>query len=219
MTSQENQTEQSEGIHPHLRFFDTDHDGRISVLETIKGLERLGLGHLLTVPGAAGIHAGIVGLGLAKRIKVSLLGLEIPETGHVRHPDTRFVDEAGEFDEARMNAAFARFGTTFAGEAMTLPEVATMVTTVLLRDAQRSLKDALMFPTGFGAAMVEWGVLFWVSGDQREGTPVLEKRSVARFYKDPAFFDSVAARIAAERASRTSTLLGRSRNALQAWLV
>jgi hypothetical protein len=219
MTSQENQTEESEGIHPHLRFFDTDQDGRISLIETIKGLERLGLGHLLTVPGAAGIHAGIVGLGLAKRIKVSLLGLEIPETGHVRHPDTRFVDEAGQFDEARMDAIFARYGTTFAGEAMTLPEVATMVTSVLLRDAQRSLKDALMFPTGFGAAIVEWGVLFWVSGDQRQGSPVLEKSSVRRFYTDAAFFDSVAERIASERASRSASVLGRSRNALQAWLV
>lgn len=209
---------QPPAFNEHLAFFDRDENGQISVAETVRGLERLGFGYLVTVPGAAAIHAGVALLGRLQAKLVSPRELELPKTGTVRHPDTRLIDEQGNFDEARLDGLFREHAKRFSGEALTVSELVSMLGATLVSGAQRSLKDALLMPTSIGVVAVEWGALFWVAGQQRDGVSVLEKSAVHAFYTDPHFFDQVAERLAKLRAERASTSLGRARNFVQHWL-
>jgi hypothetical protein len=161
---------------------------------------------------------GVALLGRLQAKPVSTRELELPETGTVRDPDTRLIDGQGNFDEARLDALFREHGKRFAGEALTVSEIARMLGATLVSCAHRSLKDALLMPTGIVAVAVEWGALLWVAGEQRDGVPVLEKSAVYAFYTDPHFFDFVAERLAKLRAERASTSLGRVRNFVQRWL-
>jgi peroxygenase len=214
----EQKSTQPPAFNEHLAFFDRDENGKISPKETVGGLERLGFGYLVTVPGAAAIHAGVAVLGHLQAKPVSARELELPKTGTVRHPDTRLIDEQGNFDEARLDALFREHGKHFAGEALTVSEIARMLGATLVSCAQRSLQDALLMPTGIVAVAVEWGALLWVAGQQRDGVPVLEKSAVHAFYTDPHFFEQVAERLAKLRAERARTSLGRARNFVQRWL-
>jgi hypothetical protein len=214
----EQKSTQPPAFNEHLAFFDRDENGKISLTETVHGLERLGFGYLLTVPGTAAIHVSVALLGLVQAKPVSARALELPKTGTVRHPDTRLIDEQGKFDEARLDALFREHGKRFAGEALTMSEIVRMLGATLVSSAQRSLQDALLMPTGIVAVAVEWGALLWVAGQQRDGVPVLEKRAVHAFYTDAHFFDHVAERLAKLRAERASTSLGRARNFVQRWL-
>jgi hypothetical protein len=205
------------GFAEHLRFFDADHDHKISIRESWQGLERLGFGHLLSWPAAFVINFGVSSLGLLQGRFVHPTNLALPESGFVRHPDSDLVDDRGDFDHARLDAVFARHGRTFEGQALTVPELVEMLTARVRDDAQ-SLKERLLLPAGVSAVVVEWGALLWVAGSRRQGKPVLEKDTVRRFYTDARFFHDVAERIARERALRRETALGKVRNAVQTWL-
>lgn len=207
------------GFNEHLAFFDQNDDHKISIRESKVGLERLGFGRLLTIPGALAINFGVTALGLLQGRMVNPGNLELPSTGFVRHPDSDFIDDAGNFDDARLDAVFARHGRTFGGAALTLAELAAMVGTRVLDDARDDVRELLLLPVGVGAVAVEWGALLWVAGSRREGKLVLERDTVRRFYTDPRFFHDVAQRIADERRRRGQTALGTLRNVVQDWLI
>lgn len=206
------------GFTEHLAFFDTDHDQRISLRETQQGLERLGLGHLLTVPGALFIHAGVAGLGLLRANVQSPAHLSLPATGFVRHPDTDLVDEQGRFDAARLTAVFHDHARTFRGEALTLSELLAMTTGRVIEHGTRDAKDLLLLPGGIAAAAIEWVALWWMAGEFLQGKRVLSQQTVLRFYTDAHFFDDVARHITLQREERSERLLGRVRNFVQTWL-
>jgi hypothetical protein len=207
------------GLNQHLAFFDTDADGKISVAETRDGLERLGIGHLLSVPGALAINVAVTVLGALQGKVLSPTGLPLPAAGFVRHDDTEFVDDAGVFDDAPLREAFARFGKTFAGEALTVSELSAMVAARVLTAGTASIPKLLGLPMGLGAVAVEWGALLWMAGTKREGMLVLTLADVRRFYTDPKFFDELARRLSAQRHERSDTLSGRARNLVQSWLL
>jgi hypothetical protein len=207
------------GFNQHLAFFDQNDDRKISIRESQLGLERLGFGRLLTVPGALAINFGVTALGLVQGRLVNPGNLELPSTGFVRHPDSDFIDDAGNFDDARLAAVFARHGRTFAGAALTVPELAALIGARVLDDARDDLRELVLLPLGLGAAAVEWGALLWVAGSRREGKLVLEHDTVRRFYTDPRFFHDVAQRIADERRRRGQSTLGSLRNVVQDWLI
>ena len=200
----------------HLAFFDADGDHAISLYETKKGLERLGFGHLLTIPGAVAINVGVTALGAVRGWFVNPAHLALPRTGFVRHPDSAFIDDDGNFVDATFEAAFARYGRTFAGDALTVPELLTMLGVRVLRE---NANDLLLLPVGVGAVVLEWAALLWVAGTLRRGRLVLTKDAVRRFYTDPRFFDEAASRIAARRRARRRTGLGMLRNVLQRWVL
>ncbi|HEX6243249.1 MAG TPA: caleosin family protein [Polyangiales bacterium] len=206
------------GFTEHLLFFDTDHDRRISLRETQRGLTRLGLGHLVTLPGALFIHAGVAGLGLLRANFQSPAHLSLPEVGFVRHPDTDLVDREGQFDAARLSSVFAQYGRTFSGEALTLPELLGMTTGRVIERGTRDAKDLLLLPGGIAAAALEWVALWWMAGEFREGKRVLSQQTVLRFYTDSHFFNDVARHVTLEREARSERLLGRVRNFVQTWL-
>ena len=206
------------GFTEHLAFFDRDHDRRISLRETQRGLERLGLGYLLTVPGALLIHAGVAGLGVVRANFQSPAQLSLPAAGFVRHPDTDLVDAQGQFDAARLAAVFDAHARRFRGEALTLSELLGMATGRVIEHGTRDLRDVLLLPGGIAAAAVEWTALWWMAGEFREGKRVLSQQTVLRFYTDAHFFDDVARRITLQREERSERLLGRVRNFAQTWL-
>ncbi len=209
------------GFNEHLEFFDKNNDQKISIRESQKGLERLGFGHLLTIPAAFAINFGVSGLGLLQGRLVNPVNLALPRTGFVRHTDTDLVDDNGEFNDARLDAVLATYGKEFAGEALTLAELSAMLAARIVKDATTgaNTKELLLLPVGVTAVAVEWGALFWVAGTTRDGKPVLEKDTVRRFYTDSQFFHDVAQRLADKRAARSQTPLGVARNILQDWLL
>jgi hypothetical protein len=206
------------GFTEHLAFFDLDHDQRISLRETQRGLERLGLGHLLTVPGALFIHAGVAALGLVRANVQSPTQLSLPAVGFVRHPDTDLVDEQGQFDAARLAAVFRDHARTFPGEALTFSELLAMATGRVIAHGVRDAKDVLLLPGGIAAAALEWTALWWMAGEFVRGKRVLSQQTVLRFYTDPRFFDDVARHVSLQREERSERLLGRARNFVQRWL-
>jgi hypothetical protein len=207
------------GFTEHLTFFDADHDQKISLRETQLGLERLGLGHLLTVPGALFIHLGVAGLGLLRGNAQSPVQLALPGTGFVRHPDTDLVDEFGNFAVSRLDAVFAQYAHTFPGDALTLPELLILTQARVIGQTAQQNKPLWLLPSGLMAAVVEWAALWWMAGELREGKRVLARDSVLRFYTDPQFFHDVAKHIATLREERGERLLGRARNFMQTWVI
>lgn len=207
------------GFTEHLAFFDADQDQQISLRETQQGLERLGLGYLLTLPGALMIHGGVAALGLLRGNAQSPAHLALPGTGFVRHPDTDLVNEQGDFDAAKLDAVFARYAHTFPGEALTLSELMHLTQARVLAQTARNASSLLLLPTGVMAAALEWGALWWMAGEFREGKRVLTKQAILRFYTDPQFFHDVAKHIATLREERAERLLGRARNFMQTWVI
>ena len=209
---------QAIGFTEHLAFFDADHDQKISLRETQQGLERLGLGHLLTLPGALMIHAGVAGLGLLRANFQSPAQLALPAAGFVRHPDSDLVDAEGNFDAARLEQVFAQYGRSFGDECLTLPELLTMASARVVQHGARDAKELLLLPGGVAATLVEWVALWWMAGEFRDGKRVLGREAVQRFYTDAQFFDDVARHVAMLREERAERILGRARNFVQTWL-
>jgi hypothetical protein len=207
------------GFGQHLLFFDADEDRKISLFETMQGLERLGFGHLLSVPGALAINAGVMALALAQGKVLNPNRLELRAVSFVRHDDTQFVSEAGHFDEAALREAFAAFGHTFAGEALTMRELADMAMSRVISSASESFLKQLGLPLGLAAVLVEWGALLWLAGTHRDGMLVLEREAVRRFYTDAQFFQELETRLSEDRARRARTLPGKARNFVQSWLI
>jgi Caleosin related protein len=207
------------GFTEHLAFFDTDQDQKISLRETQRGLERLGLGHLLTVPGALIIHAGVAWLGLLRANYQNPAQLPLPGSGFVRHPDSDLVDANGDFDAALLAQVFAHYGRSFAGESLTLPELLAMASARVVQHGAHDAKDLLLLPAGVAATVVEWLALWWMAGEFREGKRVLSREAVERFYTDRQFFHDVARKVELLREERAERILGRARNAMQTWLM
>lgn len=210
---------QAVAFREHLVFFDADRDGSITPQETRIGLERLGFGRLLSVPAAVLIHGGLVGLAKVQGSSLRPLKLDSHATGNVRHPDMKLVDEAGYFDEPRLQALFARYGYATRGASLRARELSQMLLDRFTHDVPRDLKGMLLASVGVSAAAVEWGALYWLAPAFQAGRPALELETVKRFYIDSEFFERVADQVRATRDRRSRTVRGTVRNWLQAWLV
>lgn len=205
-----------EGFNAHLKFFDENDDQRISIPETLKGLERIGIGHLLAVPATVLIHLGVSGLGLVRGNVQNPMLLSMPRVGVLRHPDVAFVDRRHAFDESRLDEAFARYGRENGGDALTFSESLKMVSARLLQKTKAT--EWLLLPSGAVGAAVEWGALLWLAGERRDGKLVLTREAAQGFYTDPSFFEVVARRLELVRRERASSAAGKLRNLVQTWL-
>jgi hypothetical protein len=206
------------GFNAHLAFFDRDDDQKISLRETQLGLERIGLGHLVAWPATAVIHLGVAGLGLVRGNLQNPLQLSLPSVGLLRHPDTALVDERAAFDASRLDQVFSKYGREYAGEALTLAEIATMASD-RLREKTHGITELLLLPGGVAGTFVEWVALFWLAGELRDASRILTKRAVLRFYTDPRFFHDVARRLERVRRRRARSTAGGLRNFVQRWLL
>lgn len=208
----------AEGFNAHLEFFDRDRDQKISLLETKSGLQRLGLGHMISLPATGAIHAGLFALGLAQGKLQNPLYLSMPGVGLLRHPDTALVDKHAEFDFASFDAAFAQYGREYEGEALTLSEISAMASARLLKKT-RGIGELLLLPGGAVGTFVEWGALLWLAGERRDGKNILTKDAVRRFYTDPRFFGDVQTRLEQLREQRSRAPSGKLRNVVQTWFL
>ena len=208
------------GFGQHLAFFDENGDHRISARECQRGLERLGFGHLLTIPAAFAVNFGVAALALLRGRRLNPANLELAsDFARPAHRDLDLIDAEGNLDEERLRDAFKRHGKAFYGAALTLGELASMLGARLRDDAARNSMSMLTLPLRASTAVVEWGALFFVAGHTRAGKLVLERETVQRFYTDGEFLDDVASRVTKVRTIRSRTKLGTARNFVQDWLL
>lgn len=203
-------------------YFDANRDRRITVAETFSGLRKLGLPIALAAPATVAIHVGMIGIGLASSRLIDPLALHLPLAGRVRHAsDTRIIDANGDYDPRRVDEIFEKYGQ---GDTITAGGLSKLIADDVSRSA-RSTSEASPLPRwvgvpfGASASIGELGLLYLIASRKERGRRVLDKGTIYRFYNDPLFFDSVADRLAAERAARGQTLLGRGENLLRKWLV
>ncbi len=175
-------------LQKHVDFFDTDRDGKITLLETYEGLRRLGLGTLRSALFGGVIHAA---LGTSTSGSPSLtVDADHIEAG--RHgSDTGVFDDRGVFDRESFDRLFARYDEDGDG-ALDREELS------LLFAGNRT--DLV----GHLGSRAEFGLLLGLAGEDRDGRKVLTRRRLEEFYDGSLFYrlaDDVRARRAASRAS------------------
>jgi hypothetical protein len=197
------------GILPHLiDFFDPDHDGKITLTETYDGLRRLDIGRLSAVGIAATIN-----FGLAAIARDNPFALDLGKMARARHPgDSGVVDESGDLLSERLERLFAAHARTYP-DALTASELVA-----LARDDLRSRGRIFTLPRDVVAIIGEWGLLWWVGGEERHGQRVLTRARVRDFYTDAALFSRIAEENEARRAERSHTPVGRLINILHGWI-
>jgi hypothetical protein len=200
-------------IRPHLEsFFDTNHDGRISLYETYVGLRRLDIG----IPSAAAVALGI-NFGLGALSLSNPLSLPLDKMTSTRHPgDSQIIDPKGRFDAARFEQVFQKYAKTF-GDALTFEELMQLRSDDIRRGASESAWGLVSVPINEAAAAGELGLLFYAGAEQRDGVPVLTKERFRAFYTEPDLFWRLAEVQAEKREERSRTLGGRLVNAVRTW--
>jgi hypothetical protein len=197
------------GILPHLRhFFDSNGNGRISLGETYSGFRRLDVGRLACIGIALGVNFS---LGLLRVTNPFSLPLSRMKT--LRHGgDSGIVDERGTFHKEVLDALFGKHAKKY-GDALTLSE-----TLALRRDNLHRNRRWLTLPFDEVATLGEWGFLFYVGAEMRQGERVLTKQTVADFYTKDDLFDRLAYKNQQRRQERSHRLIGKVENAFHTWV-
>jgi peroxygenase len=168
-------------LQKHVDFFDTDHDGKITLADTYEGLRRLGYGLLQSASFASVINAA---LGSSTSGGPSLT----IDTGRIHagmHPsDTGVYDSKGRFSEPRFRRLFARYDADGDGA-------------IDADDLRRLFAANRTDLLGHLGSRAEFGLLLDLAGEQRDGKKVLTRDRLKRFYNGSLFYE-----IAEEVASR-----------------
>jgi hypothetical protein len=90
----------------HIDFFDSDHDGKITFLETYQGLRRLGLGAARSVVFGGAINAAL-GSSTSRTPSLTVDADHINAGKHAS--DTGVYDEKGRFVQRSFDRLFARY--------------------------------------------------------------------------------------------------------------
>jgi len=159
-------------LQKHVDFFDTNHDGRISLEETYAGLRRLGVGALRSAAFASVIN-GALGPATSKALTLDIDTSRIQLGRH--GSDTSVYDKRGRFSPARFRALFKRHDTDGDG-ALGAPELARMLS--------RNRTDLL----GHLGSRAEFGLLLELAGEKRGGRRVLTRERLAHFYNGSLFY-------------------------------
>ncbi|MEB3186200.1 MAG: caleosin family protein [bacterium] len=163
----------------HVMFFDADHDGYVTLSETRKGFQRLGVSSLGSLGAAVLTHAGLRGASEGTRISVARI-----ESG--KHgSDTGIYDARGHF----VQAAFERMWAFDADRSGSLSgsELRKMI------DTNRT--DTI----GYVASRGEFGLLLRIGADATvtengETVPALSRARLMAFYDGTLFYKLAAAR-------------------------
>lgn len=202
---------------PHVgEWFDKNRDGKITPNETFERLAQLGFPKLtVSLPATVAIHAGMVGIGLSSGRFLNPLKLPSTLSSRVRHQsDTGIIDINGNYDQGRVDQVFSKYGN---GTTIGVGGLLRLIAEDFGHSESRGglLNRLVAAPFGAVASVGELGLLFVVA--QQHGA--LDKDTVRGFYTDRGFFQSVADRVASERAARGNTFQGWAVNKLQEWLV
>ena len=185
-------------LQKHVDFFDTDRDGKITLLDTYQGLRRLGLG-----AARSAVFGGVINAALGSSTS-GTPSLTV-DSGHIdagKHAsDTGVYDANGRFVQRSFDSLFARYDEDGDG-ALDREELADLF------EGHRT--DIL----GHLGSMAEFGLLLTLAGEDREGRTVITRKRLERFY-DGSLFYQLAGEVAARRAEAGASLFGAFRNGLQ----
>jgi peroxygenase len=185
-------------LQKHVDFFDTNHDGKITVADTYRGLRRLGLGTVRSATFAGVINAA---LGSSTSGGPSLtVDTERIHTGKHRS-DTGAYDKNGRFSRSRFRRLFPRYDADGDG-ALDGGEL-----TRLFADNRADLMGHL-------GSKAEFGLLLDLAGEDRNGRKVLTRERLERFYNGSLFYQ-LATQVAARRTSEWAALCGAVRSGIR----
>jgi len=185
-------------LQKHVDFFDTDCDGKITLLETYQGLRRLGLGTLRSALFGGVINAALgSSTSRAPSLTVDANRIEAGKHGS----DTGVFDESGFFVQERFDRLFARYDGDGDG-ALDSEELARLF--------EGNRTDLL----GHLGSMAEFGLLLTLAGEDRKGRKVLTRRRLEEFY-DGSLFDHLADEVRARRAGPRASLFTTVRRSLE----
>jgi len=182
-------------LQKHVDFFDTNHDGKITLSDTYRGLRRLGLG---TVRSAT--FAGVINVALGSSTAgAPSLTVDAERIHAGKHrSDTGVYDKNGRFSLARFRRLFARYDADGDG-ALDGEE--------LTRLFAGNRTDIV----GHLGSKAEFGLLLDLAGEDRNGKKVLTRVRLERFYNGSLFY-RLAEEVVARRASEWATLRGAVRS-------
>lgn len=140
-------------LQKHCLFFDRDHDGFITMMDTYRGLRAIGLGMILSIIGTI-----IINLTLAWPTNTSWFPtttVDIRNIKYSRHgSDSQIYDNEGNFNEERFEAFWQKWDKTNKG----------YLTWATIWQRIREERDAFDF-FGWQATFLEWGLLYYVAAE------------------------------------------------------
>jgi len=170
----------------HVRYFDPEQTGIITMRQTYRGLSRLGvpwtLGVILTP-----IINGFLGYLTAKKFTFSVV---IDHIASGKHPfDTGVFDDQGEFDQAAFDALFVGIS----GDAITAVEMRRVI---VGRGNRRTSMGPVAAFLGNWFSDKEVRLLFCVAADTTKSedgrtVPAMRKRTIRRLFEG-TLLDTVA---------------------------
>ena len=178
-------------LQKHVDFFDTNHDGKITLSDTYRGLRRLGLG-----AARSAAFAGVINAALGSSTSgAASLTVDAERIHAGKHgSDTGVYDRSGRFSLASFRQLFTRFDADGDG-ALDGGEL-----TRLLAGNRTDL-------VGHLGSKAEFGLLLDVAGEDSNGRKVLTRERLERFY-DGSLFYELAEQVAARRARDWTALRG-----------
>ena len=178
-------------LQKHVDFFDSNHDGKITLSDTYHGLRRLGLGAARAAAFAGVINAALG--SLTSRTASLTVDAERIHAGKHRS-DTGVYDKKGRFSQPRFRRLFARYDADGDG-ALDGEELA------------RLCADNRADVLGHLGSKAEFGLLLDIAGEDRKGKKTLTRGRLQRFYNGSLFYE-LAEEVASRRASESATLRG-----------
>ncbi len=185
-------------LQKHVDFFDSDGDGKITLLDTYQGLRRLGLG-----AARSAVFGGVINAALGSSTsRTPSLTVDADHIDAGKHAsDTGVYDENGRFVRRKFDRLFARYDEDGDG-ALDREDLARLF--------QGNRTDLL----GHLGSMAEFGLLLYLAGEDRRGRRVLTRERLERFY-DGSLFHQLADEVAARRADAGTSLYTAVRNGLE----
>ena len=185
-------------LQKHVDFFDTNHDGKITLSDTYRGLRRLGVGTVRSTAFAGVINAVLGSLTSgAPSLTVNAERIHASKHGS----DTGVYDKNGRFSRPRFRRLFAKFDADGDGAL----DGAELIR--LFADTRTDL-------VGHLGSKAEFGLLLDVAGEDRNGKKVLTRARLERFYNGSLFYQ-LAEEVVARRASEWATLSGVVRSGIR----
>jgi len=169
-------------LQKHVDFFDTDHDGLITLLDTYRGLRRLGVGTLRSAAFAGVINAA---LGSATSGTPSLTVDAGRIHAGIHGSDTGVYDRDGRFSRSRLTRLFARYD----------PEGND---TLDAGQLGRLFADHRTDLVGHLGSRAEFALLLELAGEERGGRRVLTRERLEQFYEG-SLFSRIAEEVSARR--------------------
>ena len=177
-------------LQKHVDFFDTDSDGKITLLDTYQGLRRLGLGALRSALFGGVINAALgPSTSRAPSLTIDANHIEAGKHGS----DTGVYDESGLFVQARFDRLFDRYDGDGDGALDS-------------EDLARLFEGNRTDLVGHLGSMAEFRLLLSLAGEDRKGRKVLTRRRLEEFY-DGSLFHQLADEVRARRADPQASLL------------